>query len=961
MAGWWEKDPIVGQPKPAEASGNWWENDPVVGEPAKAAPRVAPGRVPERKVTTPAPLKPSDSAPELKPPTQASAAGDSGLWNYGALAGGLIKDFWHTLGMAGQGTDPELKDKDGNWLRPMLGTVRERDDGTAWVTTADGQDMQLSSDKHIVAWDDESQSVVAFERTQPTEELAITSAGRIALPGLVANPVVATRTPMQATGLFRQGPPPINRFKAVRDFTEAQRVRDAAHAARVSDAQAFREIGAPAFAPALADKGIARAGRTLEEMPSVIGEPIRTAKRLTEEAMAAKQGEIVSDLRGAGNAQIAGERLQAPAARTLEEQQWLARQMDAPGSADEMGGTLQRGLERQQQRITDMPPSQLREMNVRPVADTPRVDPRSVPARARAATAAPIRAAAPGGGVVETHRGADIPMARSRTEYLGQTRSGQIVQRRQASDMNDDELARLANAPASQVPARARSEALYEQAWRRVVPTLRRDGTANPQRVPSTNTRLALRGIEQDIANQIAGQSRLGGALAQRIMNPQAHFNLRDLRRIRTEIGRAMSDLNPWQRTLSGRQIENLYGALSRDIELGLQDLANRLWERTRLPGNRPDRALVEEARSVDQALYNMRRADRDFRAQMARQERFVKLAGAENPAQAARNLSSMLRSPTSNEQAVSAVRSVLMAPEWQQVSGFIVRQLGDGQAARVLADWEQLSDAARQAIRGAIPQHLQPRFDQLLRQSQLLSRAQIAGGEAGARGLQTALRAKTANHDKFRATMEALSSDEREEMAGWIIGELGRPNPGAEAAEAAAFNVSKFSTDWHALGKEGQDLLLSYLPEPVGRKLRQLAQVSDRMKHYELQKNWSGTAYTSMGVPGALSALFAGVLNPWTFAASLGAVAGAGGLSRLLTSERYLDWSLKTSQMSRTGAMTTAQRGTALNNLRALLLADPALAPMASAIAAEQGIGEGAVNDGPVQDQKPNQLRVEQ
>lgn len=930
--------------------------------PAPAAPPAAPGRTPDRQRLAPAPLKPSDSDPSLKPPTMASAADGGATWDYGALAADLAKGFWHTLGMAGQGTSPELKDKDGKWLRPYVGEVSKLDDGSAVAYDANGNRTELNSEKHIVAWDDESQSVVAFERTQPTEELAITSAGRIALPGLAAGPVVVSRTPMQATSLLRQGAPPINRFKAVRDFTEAQRVRDAAHAARVSDAQAFREIGAPAFAPALADKGIARAGRTLEEMPSFIGEPIRTAKRLTEEQMAATQAGLVSELGGAGNAQIAGARLQAPAARALEEQQWLARQMDAPGSADEMGATLQRGLERQQQGVADMPPAQLREMGINPVAAAPRVDPRSIEAVRRATNAAPIREADPMGGLAQTHRGADVPLARSRTEMLGQTRSGRIVQRRQPSEMDDAELATLANAPTARVPARARSEALYEQAWRRIVPTMRRDGTVNPQRLAAVNTRLALQGIERDIANQIAGQGTLGGELAARIMNPRAHFSFDDLRAIRTEVGRAMSDLNPWQRTLSGRQIETLYGSLSRDIELGLQDLANRLWTRTTLPGNRPDRALVTEARTVDQALYAFRRADRDFRASMARQERFTKLAGAENPAQAARSLASMLRSPTSNEQAVQAVRSVLMAPEWQQVSGFIVRQLGDGNAARVLADWDQMGTAAQQAIRGSVPQHLQWRFDQLLRQSQMLSRARLAQGEAGARGLQTALKAKTANHEQFRAAMAALDPAEREEIAGWIIGELGKATPGAEAAEQAAFNVNRFSTDWHALGEEGQALLTSYLPAPVGKKLRQLAQVSDRMKHYELQKNFSGTAYTSMGVPGAMTALFAGVLNPMTFTASLASVGGASGLSRLLTSERYLDWALKTTQMSRTGTLTGARKAAAISNLRALLLADPHLAPMANALAAsENGVAEGADNDGGSEGRRPNQLRVEQ
>src|SRR5690606_12998691 len=112
-------------------------------------------------------------------------------------------------------------------------------------------------------------------------------------------------------------------------------------------------------------------------------------------------------------------------------------------------------------------------------------------------------------------------------------------------DVSDAELNRIVRSPSRDTSFATRSEALYERAWRMMPETMRANATANPHMVAAVNTRQALRGVEQDIANQIAGQGTIEGDLAERILDPRSgNFSIPQLRRIRTEIGRALGNTN---------------------------------------------------------------------------------------------------------------------------------------------------------------------------------------------------------------------------------------------------------------------------------------------------------------------------------------------------------------------------------------------------------------------------------
>lgn len=862
----------------------------------------------------------------------------SSWWN-GTVFSDLLKGWFQEQAGAGQGTYPEIRKGDGSFARPLIGEVNVTDDGSAVAYTPDGERVPLNSDKHVIFFDDATGRTLAFSRTSDTEETPITSAGRLIMQGMGPGPVAGI-TPMRATALF-SGEPGAARTAAVDTFTARQANQAATHATRADDAQAFDRLEIPAFPPAMGDKGTARAARTIEELP-VVGRSVKTPRNLTEQGMARVQDEIASSLGAPADAEAAGRVMARPGQRTLAMQEDLARRAGAPADPESAGAVLQRGMDRfRNASISEIDPVALRQLGeIDPTTGRPAGVPATRPVATedvmtrgqaqRMRQAEPIRAAE-GGGMAQTHRGVEIPMARTRTQVLGQSRTGDVRARTTATDLEDVELQRIVDAPAREVSFAAKQEALYEQARRKLPPEMKSNGHVNPQMIPTPNLRGAMRGFEQQIANQISGQGTIRGELAQRIMNAHAgNFTFDDLAAIRTELGRSLANFNPMIATLDRGQLKTAYAAASRDMELGLIDISNRAWNRVRLEGNTPKRATVEEARNADAALYAFRRADRFTRAGMSRMERFMQLAGAENPADAARALGRMLNQSSSNAGAVDVVQSVLRQPEWQQVSAFMVSRWGAGQAENIVRDFMRLTPQAQRQIVDAVPPALRGQMRTMLEQSARIQRAALPQGEEGVRALGRVLRDKTSDHARFRAAMDALEPAERQEMAGYLISQLGKGRPGTKEAESSPFTSTHFMTDWEGLGTRGQDLLLSYVPDEAAKKLRDLAKVSARMKYYETTKNYSGTAYTyGLGGLGSLA-----TFDPFVMSSALASYGAAGALGKLMTSSRYLDWLLKTRQLQTAKGLNRARWDAHVNGLRTILLADPELAPLASALA---------------------------
>lgn len=154
------------------------------------------------------------------------------------------------------------------------------------------------------------------------------------------------------------------------------------------------------------------------------------------------------------------------------------------------------------------------------------------------------------------------------------------------------------------------------------------------------------------------------------------------------------------------------------------------------------------------------------------------------------------------------------------------------------------------------------------------------------ARKIMTALKEKTANPQMLREISRSLRSDEVNALRGYVIESLGRGRAGAQMAEAP-WNLNHWATDINAImSHPGGREFMKGLPDGVAQKLHNMARVVNRMKYYEATKNFSGSAYTGIGV---LPLLSGDLATAGTGAAILFGGGGLGG--KLLTSNAFLGW----------------------------------------------------------------------
>ncbi len=556
---------------------------------------------------------------------------------------GLYQSHVDTQAAQRQHAAPLVRDRKGNFVRKVIGEIEEFDFGPA-IRGADGNILAFNPKTDVMLRDPQTGRLMAFERDQGhatpgalgylgpdniDKPGLLTRIGQALLPGMVTGPPTQVASSNAVPMAVQRGaalgfPVPARTFQA------GERARDAA---------AFGALETEPFAPAFRSKGAARFARTVEEMP-VLGGIVKNPKTETELALKNAQARIASELGGASTDEAAGQVLQGG----------LQRFRTATAADLEPGVLASRGIE---------PRS--------PVQPQPFM---SGEAFNRAREAGPVRQAL-GGGVAETTRGVPVQAARP----LDQT----IIARRSAADMSDAELAQIIRTPAQETSFATRQEALFEKAWRSIPAQFRIDGSRNPQRLAAVNTRAALAGIDENIASQIAGQRTITGDLADRIRNVRDHFDMDDMRRMRTEVGKALASLDPNQTRLNQQQLKGLYAGLSRDIEIGLQDIANRAYLQTRVSANRPDHMSAEAARRADQALRDFRVADRYTRLGMERMGRFSRLLGAESPEAAVRSLATKMKEGTIDRGLVRSVRDALRPEERNQVLGYLVARMGQG------------------------------------------------------------------------------------------------------------------------------------------------------------------------------------------------------------------------------------------------------------------------------------------
>lgn len=558
-------------------------------------------------------------AEQLPPQEQRSWLGQQ-YDNVNKFAEGSLLQY-DNLRLAGpQRTNPNVYHGDGNYLRPKIGEAVPDVSGGMYVQGPDGKLTPTDGKTQVILKDPASGKLTVFQRMPEWDEGGVAAIGRLVGEGMLTNPVTGA-----------------SRTVSLGSQTAANTA--AARAAEVGlDMAAADRLGVRQFGPAYSSPPVRAVAKQVSELP-ILGDTTRNAL-----------DEAITGTRDAAT-RIAGE-------------------MGRATTMDEAGRTLQTGLDRYRSaNLARLEPGVVEGLGIPSVAAVPRQTMMSQEAATAAQQAAPIRQQI-GADVTQTTRGVTVPAARPMSQIL--------TTRTTTTMLDDAQLDRLVRTPSAATSFGARSEALYERAWRMLPPMMRENNTANPMLLSPVNTRQALGQIDDAIANQIAGQGTLGSALAERLRNPRAEITLSDMRAIRTEVGRALGNTNPLQQTLNRSQLNGLYGAISRDMEVGLETIANRAAIATQRGGNRAGQLTPDQARQAAGALRAFRTADRYFRQGMSRMDNFTSVLQANTPEQAAqRFVTAGMEGGRGNIALMQTAHAALRPDEWGDVASMTLRAMG--------------------------------------------------------------------------------------------------------------------------------------------------------------------------------------------------------------------------------------------------------------------------------------------
>lgn len=708
----------------------------------------------------------------------------------------------------------------------------------------------------------------------------------------------------------------------------------------VRDQQAFRDAGVREFGPAFSQGPVASIAKQLEETP-YIGSPLKNAADASLLGTAEYAQRVANNIGDATTPEQAGRSIAGgmgnALAETRDELTGLANNVAAPASDVTVGGRLKQGLDRfTGSGISDIEPGVLQGLNVTPNRAVPTQPNMSAGAAARAANAAGIRQQL-GGGTAQTIGGAQVPMANPRT-----------LTRTTAADLSDAELQRIAQAPAQQTSFRARQEALYEIADRSIPDITRANGSINPGLMAPVNLRAAIDGMRTNLGSEIAGTGVINDALAQRLQN---NVTFDTLRQIRTAIGQQISDYNPLQSSLSQSQLRQLYAGVSRDIEVGLQDIANRAYQNTQLPPNNPAYVAPDVARQADNALYAFRRADRYTRQGFDRMDRFSQIMQTDNPQAAAQRLVDAANNGTAgNVQLLQTARAALRPDEWRDVSSYVLRQLGTpDQGATALEkqvgfspsalvnNYSRMDPRARNLL---FTPDVNARLGELVQRSQALDevkRLYNVGSVENVYSLMAkdALDGTKGNIARLRTAISALGPEVRNDVASTMLAQMGKPVASARGSvQEIGFSPQTFTTNWQKLNPQARALLF----DPAhAQSIDNLQRISNRLANVDAMRNVSRSGTNAMNLSGlawiATALMHGDVVTP------AGIVGGGTLLSYLLSRPAYAQWAVQYARARAAVSNALSPVGAARNlaasveGLGRLASRDPNLIPAYAAI----------------------------
>jgi hypothetical protein len=424
---------------------------------------------------------------------------------------------------------------------------------------------------------------------------------------------------------------------------------------RLKDAQAFRDLGIDPFGPALADKGIARINRNIEEFP-LVGRVVKEPKLGVEAQLGEAQAQIAADL-------------------------------GAPASDEGAGLIVQRGLDRYRTaKLQDLEPGTSEALGI--PANDPTVS--SAPGRVLAGGAPPQKVSQFSTSKMSKDQ-LDAAAARGDTSGVSFSEGG----RREVSDLSNEEINRILSSPSRDTSFHVVQEAAYEKAHR-MIPKIPDGIGGKLDPVLSTPESASVVGniLSKEKSAQISGgvtDGRFGHLVSTLAENKG--LTLDGLRAARTEVGRALNNFSVYDSRLDRTQLKQIYGALTTDIETGVVSLAAQARNASRLPRRlrngipNPEYVPPSVADQADKALYNLRVADRYTRASMNRMDNFMNMLGANTLDEAGRKVGRYVREKTSDLGALRAVKSALRPEEWDAVVGHVVGGFGKGRPGAAEAE----------------------------------------------------------------------------------------------------------------------------------------------------------------------------------------------------------------------------------------------------------------------------------
>lgn len=544
----------------------------------------------------------------------------------------MMQDHINAEAAKAQGSSALVRDRKGEFVRKPIGEVEQYDFGPM-IKGQDGGLYTFNPKTDVMLRDPASGKLMAFERDQQIDNPNwISKLWHAVAPGL------ATNAPSRVAS-SEAIPLAVERGRQL-GFPVAPKAAQTGE--RMADVGAFKDLGVEPFAPAFRSKGAARFARTIEEMP-LIGGIVKGPKIETENALA-------------------------------QAQQRIAQTLGAAPTDEQAGRVLQGGLDRfRTAGVQRVEPSVLEGTGIparQPVQPGTTL---SKGAAKEAASAAPIRQSL-GGGTASTVRGTQVPAARPLNET--------IIARRGVEDLSDAELQKLIRTPAANTSFAARQEALYESAFRKIPTMMKANNSRNPNLVATPNSAAVASMLQKlEESARVKGGALEGrfGQLVRDLQNSSSNFTLESLKSAKTEVGRALASFGNYDTRMDRTQLKQLYAALSRDFEVGLQTVANRAY--SRVGSNGKDAVSPSVAKAADAALYEMRRADRYTRVSMERMDRFTQLLNANSPEAAMRTLATRMREGTIDRGLIRSVRDALRPEEREQILGYLVARMGQGRA----------------------------------------------------------------------------------------------------------------------------------------------------------------------------------------------------------------------------------------------------------------------------------------